>query len=256
MLFRKSNWLGPVGLIVNIGESVHNLYIAAAYISIADFEVVMICERVTENVAVLIFAVVGVEVADELDFVAVFEFGYTLCYGVGTVSVVVGNCTGNVSVGVFTVEDEFEVDAFAVEQGRDVAVYRVAVLVFESISVIVRDSLTVDSEPVARGVGDKVTFRVERKYVIKTEVYVALAVVVEHIKVELVNEFPLIFREVHFILVAVLSPYEVRNVEIIEGEEVGGIVALDTFLVHEVSITAVKTVYPYRTSAAEESAEK
>ncbi len=157
MLFGKSNWFGPVGLIVNIGESVHNLYIAASYISIADFEVVMICERVTENVAVLIFAVVGVEAADELDFVAVFEFGYTLCYGVGTVSVVVGNCTGNVSVGVFTVEDEFEVDAFAVEQSRDVAVYRVAVLVFESISVIVRDSLTVDSEPVARGVGDKVT---------------------------------------------------------------------------------------------------
>ena len=93
--------IGPVGLVVDIGEEIGEACLIAVDVHVADYEFNVNDEPVAEHVAVEVFTAVAVVVADKIDDIAVLDRIHGLCSGCGLAFRVDASHADNGAVGFF-----------------------------------------------------------------------------------------------------------------------------------------------------------
>ena len=148
-------------------------------------------QGVAQEVAVLISTVVTVVVAEELQGVALLQGGIALGHGSGFALAVNGPDAGDIAVGGLVVEGQQQLRPAAVVEHGHIAGDGIVFPIVHGALVVVGHRLPVYRQPGLFHVSQQIALAVKVEDVVQPQVDEALAVVVEKVQVQRVDQRPL-----------------------------------------------------------------
>ena len=119
--------------------------------------------------------------------------------------------------------------------------------------MVICHDLPVDCQPVLVGIRSQHAVLIIKE-VVQAEINITVAVIIEHIFVQTVNELPLVIAECHGLLAGVLRPYQILRVKVIGGEILCRILFRERIVLHERGVVFVQAADAL--AAAQEAAQQ
>ena len=191
-LFRKCSQCGrPVSLLVQVGEAESDAAVLQrSDRRVGNFNLIPEGDYVAEFIAVTVVAFIVVEIADELDFVALSDLDQVLCFHTGFGTGIDDLGTGDIAVRILRIEIQQQVDPGAVQDGRNIPGDQVVIAVLNGVQVVICDRLAVNRQPGSVKLTCK-GISVDGEVVVGSEVDKSGSVVKEYIPGQADNEVPL-----------------------------------------------------------------
>ena len=138
-------------------------------------------------------AVIIVEIADELNRIALFQFRHGLADHFDIVVLAVVGCDPcHVPVLICTVKDHYQIGHLSVDQARYDPGDRILVPVVQRVHMVIGNRLSVDRDPVFAGIRDQIARFIKLIDIIPAQIHVAFSRVIESIEIEVRDHCPLV----------------------------------------------------------------
>ena len=168
-----------VGKHVTCGQGAVDFYIL-------DFGILGQCHALAKEVVIDEGTVVFIIVTDKIQRVPGFYVyqirNHLLCGEICAGTVFDDLCSGDIAFRMIVVKDQDQIYMLIIQESRNIAEDTVSVTLINRSQMIKCHRLTIDSDPGAVVFSDKVAILIKFKQWIQPKVYIAVTIIVKHIK--------------------------------------------------------------------------